>query len=93
MTIHTQPSTADWAKAQVPKQSHRWIVHLLAEMIHYSEAHELDDIVGPLTDAIEQIAPSLAFRDQMPGGPNISPQDQIEMQVSNVLDFKKRQAR
>ncbi|MGO4909633.1 hypothetical protein ACEN2J_15010 [Pseudorhodobacter sp. W20_MBD10_FR17] len=88
MTIHTQPSKEDWAKAQAPNLSHRWIVHLLAEMVHYAEEHELEDIVGPLTDAIEQVAPSLACVDQAPVG-----QNQIEMQVSNVLDFMKRRQR
>jgi hypothetical protein len=93
MTIHIQPTKADWTKAQAPNLSHRWIVHLLAEMVHYSEEHQLEDIIGPLTDAIEKIAPSLARVDQAPAGPNDNSQDQIGMQVSNILDFMKRPQR
>ncbi len=40
-------------------ESHRWIVHVLAEMIEYSEAYGLEDVAGPLIVAIEKISPSL----------------------------------
>ncbi|WP_050524549.1 hypothetical protein [Pseudorhodobacter wandonensis] len=93
MTVHTQPTENDWAEKQPPAPSHRWIVHLLAEMVYYSESNELHDIVGPLTDAIEQIAPSLAGTAPTNRGENSIAAGQTGAEPSNVLDFMKRAAR
>jgi hypothetical protein len=93
MTVHTQPTENDWAEKQLLAPSHRWIVHLLAEMVYYSESNELHDIVGPLTDAIEQIAPSLAGTVQTNLGEDNIVADQTGAELSNVLDFMKRAAR
>ena len=93
MTVHTQPTENDWTQKQPTAQSHRWIVHLLAEMVYYSESNELHDIVGPLTDAIEQIAPSLAGTAPTNLGENSIDAGQTSAELSNVLDFMKRAAR
>jgi antibiotic biosynthesis monooxygenase (ABM) superfamily enzyme len=93
MTVHTQPTENDWTQKQPPAQSHRWIVHLLAEMVYYSESNELQDIVGPLTDAIEKIAPSLAGTVQTNLGEGNIVTGQTGAEPSNILDFIKRAAR
>ncbi|MEX1662146.1 hypothetical protein AB4874_10865 [Thioclava sp. 15-R06ZXC-3] len=42
------------------REAHRWIIHSLAEIIEYSEAHELHEVAKPLITAIEEISPFLA---------------------------------
>ncbi len=65
--------------------SHRWIVNVLAQMIEYSEAHELPEVSRQLISAIEKISPVLIHPTQ--GAAKADPKDGPGMRpdLSNVF--------
>lgn len=85
MTSRTQPSGNDWTKKKPTEHSHRWIVHVLAEMVHYAEAHELEAVTSPLMIAIEEIAPMLACTADTPLEKLVK-----KPSTNNVIGFHRR---
>jgi hypothetical protein len=67
--------------------SHRWIVHLLAEMIHYAEENELPEVVTPLITAIEQVSPALISCDGPANRPERRPKNKAVPDTTNVVPF------
>ena len=63
MTVQTKLSGVCAAIVSVSEfkelPSHRWMVEVLAEMIEYSEKHELQEVTNSLVGAIEKISPLL----------------------------------
>lgn len=72
-----------------PDVSHRWIVNVLAEMIEYAEAHELDEVSHHLISAIEKISPVLIHPTH--GAAKADPKDGPGMRpdLSNVFYLHK----
>lgn len=83
MAVHTKHSDLCRAMVRLSEikelPSHRWMVDVLAEMIEYSEAHELQEVTNSLVAAIEIVSPLL-----------ISPRTAQAPSRDNVLHLSKK---
>ena len=93
MIIHAKfPDTCANTKGLVSSkdvETHRWIVHILAEMIEYSEKNKLHDVADSLITAIEKISPSLIGVKNTCEPLLIGDRACSEQGVENVIRFQK----
>lgn len=92
MKIYTEysgdcaPAASDAPSNHV--QSHKWIVLLLADMVDYSETHNLHEVSASLIAAIEKISPELVGAG-IAGAPVCSDgKAENKQDFGNVINFR-----